>query len=109
MKKTPALLLGLCLAAMPVAASAETLTVSGIYPAQSDEAALVGSVAVELIGGADGAVLQVRSRYAAQRALRDAGATAATFIHRSAYGELIGMATVDQDTVLREIMVLADQ
>ena len=59
--------------------------------------------------GADGAVLQFRSRYAAQRALRDAGATAATFIHRSAYGEMIGMASVDQDTELREIMVLADQ
>lgn len=57
---------------------------------------------------AGGDVLHFRSRYAAQRALRDAGAAAATFIHRSAYGEMIGMDTAGQETELREIMVLTD-
>ncbi len=57
----------------------------------------------------DGAVLQFRSRYAAQRALREAGAATATFIHRSAYGEMIGMDTAGQDAELREIMVLTDE
>jgi hypothetical protein len=73
-------------------------------------------VAYRLEGGnrtplraADGTVLQFRSRYAAQRSLREAGAAVATFIHRSAYGEMIGLDTAGQESELRETMVLADE
>jgi hypothetical protein len=58
------------------------------------------------ICGADGQSVQFRSRYAAQVALRDAGVTEATFVHRSAYGEMIGMDTAGQDTELRETIRL---
>ena len=57
--------------------------------------------------GPDGQTLQFPSRYAAQVALRDAGVTEATFVHRSAYGEMIGMDTAGQDTELREILRLS--
>lgn len=57
----------------------------------------------------NGQVLQFRSRYAAQRALRAAGVAVAAFVHRSAYGEMIGMETIGQETELREIMVLTDE
>jgi len=59
------------------------------------------------ICGPDGQTLQFPSRYAAQVALRDAGVTEATFVHRSAYGEMIGMDTAGQDTELRETLRLS--
>jgi hypothetical protein len=49
-----------------------------------------------------GRTVQFPSRYAAQVALRDAGVSEATFIHRSAYGEMIGMDSEGQNTELRE-------
>ena len=61
----------------------------------------------EPICGPDGQSVQFPSRYAAQLALRDAGVSEATFVHRSAYGEMIGMDTDGQDTELRETMKLS--
>ena len=61
----------------------------------------------EPICGPDGQSVQFPSRYAAQLALGDAGVTEATFVHRSAYGEMIGMDTADQDTELRETIRLS--
>lgn len=51
-----------------------------------------------------GQSLQFPSRYAAQVALRDAGITEVTFVHRSAYGEMVGMDTVNHETELRETL-----
>jgi hypothetical protein len=48
------------------------------------------------------------SRYAAQRALQDAGVATATFVHRSAYGEMIGTEGSIADTELRETIELAE-
>lgn len=51
----------LALAAMiaPVTANAETLTVEGIYPAGNSDVAALQSIAVERLGGADGAALSI--------------------------------------------------
>jgi hypothetical protein len=46
--------------------------------------------------------LRFPSRHAAQRALQLAGITEATFIHRSAYGEMIGVAGDAAATDFRE-------
>jgi hypothetical protein len=51
--------------------------------------------------------MQFRSRYAAQRALAECGATTATFIHRSAYGEMVGLDTEDSANELRETVFLS--
>ena len=59
------------------------------------------------ICGPDGQTLQFPSRYAAQVALGDAGVTEATFVPRSAYGEMNGMDTAGQDTELRETLRLS--
>jgi len=56
---------------------------------------------------ARGATLKYRSRYAAQRALADCGASRATFVHRSAYGEMVGLDTVGAATELREPLLLS--
>jgi hypothetical protein len=49
-----------------------------------------------------GRPLQYRSRYAAQRALAEAGAREAVFVHRSAYGEMVGLDGSGDETELRE-------
>ena len=56
---------------------------------------------------ARGATLKYRSRYAAQCALADCGASRATFVHRSAYGEMVGLDTVGAATELREPLLLS--
>ncbi len=43
----------------PIAVSAETLTVEGVYPAGNSDAAALQSIAVERLGGADGAALSI--------------------------------------------------
>ncbi|MEP2736820.1 MAG: hypothetical protein ABJP34_11045 [Erythrobacter sp.] len=48
---------GLCLAALPL--KAETLNVSGIYPAGNDAAAELNTIAVEPFGGVDGPTLSL--------------------------------------------------
>jgi hypothetical protein len=53
-----------------------------------------------------GATLKYRSRHAAQQALADTGATTAAFVHRSAYGEMVGLAMDGADTELREVLYL---
>lgn len=56
-------LLALCLAGaalVPAAASAEVLTVSGVYPAASDAAAAMNTIAIERFGGSDGSDLAIR-------------------------------------------------
>jgi hypothetical protein len=40
-----------CAASWPAVAVAETLPVSGVYPAGNDDAASLGSIAVERFGG----------------------------------------------------------
>jgi hypothetical protein len=47
------------------------------------------------------------SRAAAQRALRRAGLERATFVHRSAYGEMIGLDGSGELTELRETIHLS--
>ena len=49
-----------------------------------------------------GRAVRFRSRYAAQTLLQDAGLRQATFIHRSAYDEMIGIAGNSQPSELRE-------
>jgi hypothetical protein len=56
-----------------------------------------------------GGTLQYPSRSAAQRALADCGLRRATFVHTSAYGEMIGMAGGGRDTELRETLILEDR
>jgi hypothetical protein len=51
--------------------------------------------------------MQFRSRYAAQRALAECGATTATFVHRSAYGEMVGLDADGAETELRETVFLS--
>ncbi len=46
---------------------------------------------LEPVVDANGATLAFRSRYAALAALRDAGVQELEFIHRSAYGEMVGI------------------
>ena len=48
-----------------------------------------------------------RSRYAAQRALAECGARRAVFVHRSAYGEMVGLQDVGAETELRETLYLS--
>ncbi|MEZ5559366.1 MAG: DUF6482 family protein [Pseudomonadales bacterium] len=55
-----------------------------------------------------GATLRFRSRYAAQQALRGAGIRVATFVHRSAYGEMVGMTAPGEQTELRETIDLRE-
>jgi len=50
--------------------------------------------------------VRYRSRYAAQRALADCGAETAAFVHRSAYGEMVGFEMDGADTELREVLYL---
>lgn len=45
-----------------------------------------------------------RSRYAAQQALQEAGFERATFVHRSVYGEMIGMEGSSEQSEFREIV-----
>lgn len=47
-------------AALSVPAAAETLRVSGVYPAGNDDAAALDSIAIEQFGGEDGADLALR-------------------------------------------------
>jgi len=53
-----------------------------------------------------GDTLRFRSRYAAQRALAECGAQRAAFVHRSAYGEMVGLDDHGADTELREMLFL---
>ena len=46
------------------------------------------------------------SRHAAQRALRAAGLQSVTFVHRSPYGEMIGMEGTAADSEFREVVKL---
>lgn len=55
---------------------------------------------------ASGESVQFRSRYAALSALANAGVRKATFIHRSAYGEMIGLDGAVGETELRETIHL---
>ncbi|MGA1677796.1 MAG: DUF6482 family protein [Pseudomonadales bacterium] len=56
-----------------------------------------------------GKPLNYRSRYAAQRALAATGAREAVFIHRSAYGEMVGLDDVGNETELRERVILRQE
>jgi len=52
-------MLAACVAIYAVAAGAETLSVSGVYPAGNDAAAELDSIVVERFGGADGELLGI--------------------------------------------------
>jgi len=56
-----------------------------------------------------GRTVSFPSRAAAQRALADSGLTRATFVHTSAYGEMIGVTGDSRDTGLRETLILAER
>ncbi len=49
-----------------------------------------------------GATLRFRSRYAALTALRDAGVLEVDFVHKSAYGEMVGIDDNTGSNELRE-------
>ena len=53
-----------------------------------------------------GTSLQYRSRHAALKALREAGLAEVDFVHRSAYGEMIGVEGTSSDTELRQTIRL---
>ena len=67
---------------------------------------LVDGPARTPISDTSGKSIPFRSRYAVSNALREAGAREATFIHRSAYGEMVGMDTETAPTELRETVTL---
>lgn len=52
------------------------------------------------------ATLQFTSRFAAQSALADAGLEQATFVHESAYDEMVGQPPAAGSNALRERLVL---
>ena len=60
----------------------------------------------EPVDSPGGAGRPFRSRYAATQALAEAGIERITFIHRSAYGEMIGMEGSSEHSELRETVVL---
>ena len=60
--------------------------------------------ALDPIADARGKSLIFRSRFAARRALSRTGLAEAAFVHRSSYGEMIGME--DRPNELREIVDL---
>ncbi len=49
-----------------------------------------------------GTSLKYKSRFAAKRALASTGLKRAAFVHRSAYGEMIGMEGMSEQSELRE-------
>ena len=53
-----------------------------------------------------GTQLSYSSRYAALKALAEAGVPAVDFVHRSAYGEMIGMETPHDATEMRQTVDL---
>ena len=53
-----------------------------------------------------GANLSFRSRYAALKAMADVGISQVDFVHRSAYGEMIGVENSHGDTELRQTVDL---
>lgn len=108
-----AVLIGLGLAAQ---AQAEVLQVSGVYPAASDAAAVLQSIAVERFGGQDGAALSIRI----EDALRAVGIDGQRYFNvvpagltRDAQGVLRGTATAELEvtstTRKREKCVKRDQ
>ena len=50
--------------------------------------------------------LSFPSRFAALHRLREAGVTTVTFVHRSAYGEMVGLADEGETNELRQIISL---
>ena len=83
--------LAVVLSLVSAAAHAETLPVSGIYPAGNDEAAAVNSIAIENFGGDKGASLS----FAITDALEDA------IIQGEPYFELLPSNDGDVDSVMR--------
>ena len=53
-----------------------------------------------------GRSLQFRSRGAALEALRKCGITSIDFVHRSSYGEMVGLDAADGSNELRERLVI---
>lgn len=58
------------------------------------------------VAGKEGKRLCFPSRYAALHTLREAGITAVTFVHRSAYGEMVGLDDAGQTNEMRQIIPL---
>jgi hypothetical protein len=87
------------------AGGAPELEIHGLDPMLYVVYVVVAGKPVVLVD-AKGATLRFRGRYAAQRALADCGAQRATFVHRSAYGEMVGLDDGGADTELRETLLL---
>ncbi len=58
------------------------------------------------VTGKGGKRLRFPSRFAALHKLREAGVTSVTFVHRSAYGEMVGLADQGETTEMRQIISL---
>jgi len=58
------------------------------------------------VSGRLGKRLSFPSRSAALHALREAGITSVTFVHRSAYGEMVGLADQGETNELRQVIPL---
>ncbi len=58
------------------------------------------------VTGKRGKRLSFPSRFAALHALREAGVASVTFVHRSAYGEMIGLADQGETNELRQVISL---
>jgi hypothetical protein len=56
--------------------------------------------------GKGGKRLSFPSRFAALHSLREAGITTVTCVHRSAYGEMVGLADQEQTNEMRQIISL---
>ncbi|HAR31168.1 MAG TPA: hypothetical protein DCR65_06555 [Gammaproteobacteria bacterium] len=88
--------------------AAPALEIHGLDPVLYTAFAVLGGVPQALCDRR-GKPLNYRSRYAAQRALAATGAREATFIHRSAYGEMVGLDDVGNETELRERVILRQE
>ncbi|MCR9259945.1 MAG: DUF6482 family protein [Pseudomonadaceae bacterium] len=58
------------------------------------------------VTGKRGKRLSFPSRFAALHALREAGIASVTFVHRSAYGEMVGLADQGETNELRQVIAL---
>ena len=58
------------------------------------------------VTGKRGKRLSFTSRFAALHALREAGVASVTFVHRSAYGEMVGLADQGETNELRQVISL---
>jgi hypothetical protein len=67
----------------------------------------VGEALVPVRGPA-GSAVRFTSRHAALSALRETGLSRVAFVHRSAYGEMIGVTGSSADTELRELIRLRE-